>query len=371
MGEEHKQAVVLFSLIAFVIVALVVLYYFDLLRPVAVLLIILVVLVIMYTRSGTFFVQLQEYERAVVFRYGKFQKVAGPGWLFMIPFIETFRLIDLRVRTVDVGAQEVITKDNIKLHIDAIIYLHVFDAQKAIINVRDYERASVSYIQAHLRDVVGKMTLEYAISRVDEINKILLEGLQKITREWGVNVVNVEIQSLEIPDTVISAMHRRKAAEQDKLAAVEKAEAHKLTIDAIQAAAGKLSSPSLQYLYLQSLQKIAEGKSSKIIFPMELSRIASGLAAKLGEPYEKAQEQVVERYQKGIREGKGPETIVETLRREVGVPAVKAPEKPKRVPKRTHVRRTARTRRTTHTRRVTRHTKGKPKPRKKVEFDFE
>lgn len=351
MDESQKQVAVFFTLIVFVIVAVAVLLFFNLLTIMAVLILILIVLIVTYYRLHTFFAQLQEYERAVVFRMGKFRKVVGPGWIFLVPFIESYRKIGLRVRTVDIGAQEVITKDNIKLLIDAIIYLRVSDPKAAIINVRDYEGASISYVQAHLRAVAGKMELDRMISRVDEVNVILQKGLQRVTKEWGIIIDKVEIQSIELPPEVLAAMHERKAAEQYKFAAVEKAEARKIHIDAIQAAAGKLTDPTLQYLYLESLKRMAEGKSTKFIFPMELSKLAAGLASRIGEPYVRAERDVISEYQDRLKKGERPDTIIESLQKEIGIPkeAVKPKPKPRRKarakPKRKARKKTRRTKR--------------------------
>lgn len=352
MEESQKQVAVFFTLIVFIIVAVAVLWFFNLLTIMTILILVLIVLIVTYYRMHTFFVQLQEYERAVVFRMGKFRKIVGPGWVLLIPFIESYKKIDLRERTVDIGAQEVITRDNIKLLIDAIIYLKVSDPKAAIINVLDYERASVSFTQAHLRDVAGKMELDKMISRVDEVNAILQEGLQRVTKDWGILIDKVEIQSIELPPEVISAMHKRKAAEQYKFAAVEEAEARKIHIDAIQAAAGKLTDPTLHYLYLQSLERMAEGKSTKFIFPMELSKLAAGLASRLGEPYAKAERDVISEYQDRLKKGERPDTIIESLQKEIGIPkeVVKPKVKKKKTrakPKKRRVKRkTRKTKRT-------------------------
>ena len=119
--------------------------------------------------------ELKEYERAVVFRFGRFIGVKGPGWVIVIPFIEKAVVVDLRTKTLDVKPQKVITKDKIELTIDAVIYLRVKDPAKAVLNVRDYERAAVLYVESELREVVGNMNMEEVISNVDKINKQLKE----------------------------------------------------------------------------------------------------------------------------------------------------------------------------------------------------
>jgi len=115
-------------------------------------------------------VQLLEYERAVVFRFGKFVGVRGPGWIFILPFIEDFVRVDLRVQTVDIAPQKVITKDNIQVTVDAVIYLRVVDAAKAVLAVQDYKNAAVLFIESKIREIAGGMTADEIISNVDAIN---------------------------------------------------------------------------------------------------------------------------------------------------------------------------------------------------------
>jgi regulator of protease activity HflC (stomatin/prohibitin superfamily) len=171
------------------------------------------------------------------------------------------------------------------------------------------------------------MNLDRVISEIGEINKLLQEGLQEVSDDWGVRVDRVEIQKLVLPEELMASMHRKKAAEQDKMATVERAEAQRMTIDAIQSAAGKLTNPALQYLYIQSLQKIAEGKSNKIIFPLELSRLATGLANKLGTSYSEAQDKLVEDYQEKVASGAKPRSVIDDLRRELGIREEPLPKK--------------------------------------------
>jgi regulator of protease activity HflC (stomatin/prohibitin superfamily) len=299
------------------------LYVLGLVQELFLLLGILVVLFFVYSQSPPIIVELAEYERAVVLRYGKFLKIAGPGWVFVIPFIDDPRIVDLRVTTVDIKPQEVLTKNNIKLVIDAILYIRIKDPKAAIINVRDPIEASASYVQAHLRDLVGKMELEAVISQVNIINELLHKGLERVSRDWGVEIVKVEIQSVELPSEVLSAMHERKAAEQRKFAAEEAAKAQAIKIEAIRKAAGELSDPALKYLYLQALEKVAEGKSSKIIFPLELTHLAASLAGRAAPPqrFEHMEERLQDKYREFVleetREGVpvSTEEILKTLKR--------------------------------------------------------
>ncbi len=319
MNEDQKQVAIFMLFIAVLVVAVLSVLLLNQVQQILVLGAVIAVLAVVYWFSPTFVVQLKEFERGVVFRMGKYERMIGPGWHFLIPFIETCTTVDLRIRTVDIKPQKVVTKDNIELTVDAILYLKVEDPVKAIVNVKDYEHSAVSYIQAHLRDVIGRMTMAEVLSNINEINKRLSEGIKEVDDEWGVAVQQVEIQSVDLPDIVVKAMHEKKAAEEQKLATKERAEASKMEIDAVREAAGKLSDPALQYLYLQSLQKIADGRSNKIIFPLELSRLAEGFASKLGMNYSKAQEKIRDRYEDLIAEGKKKKDAIEELKKELGI----------------------------------------------------
>ncbi len=319
MDAEQKQVALFLTLIFFVVFSLLITYVLGLLKPLVLLLIIGVVLAVFYAKVPSFAIMLREYERAVVFRFGRYVGIKGPGWVILIPFVDSYKIIDLRAKTVDIPIQEVVTADNIKLKIDAIIYIKVKDPEKAVLNVKDYEKAAVSNIQASLRAVIGKMKLSEVISNIDKINELLRKGTEEVTKDWGVEVEKVEIQSVTLPEGVQRAMHELKEAEQKKLAAKELAEGTKIKLSALQEAASKFTDPTLKYLYLQSLQKIAEGKSSKIIFPMELSRLAAGISEKFGVPFEKTQERLLAEYSEKREKGEKPESIIESLKKEYGV----------------------------------------------------
>ncbi|MBN3037237.1 MAG: hypothetical protein JW834_02215 [Candidatus Diapherotrites archaeon] len=283
---------------------------------------VLAILAFIYKSSPQLVIELEEYERAVILRYGAFHKVAGPGWVFVLPMVDDPRVVDLRVQTADVEPQEVLTKDNVTLKIDAIIYYKVANPKAAVLNVEDPTDAVLSFVRAHLRDVVGKMELESVISQINIINDLLRKSLEKITEDWGIEVVKVEIQSIELPPDVLKSMHRRKEAEQWRMAQEERARGQAIRIDAIRQSAGKLTDPALQYLYLQALEKVAEGRSSKIIFPIELTHLAERLSSRMGPKVaEKVSEDLREKYDEFVleetREGRPVDTqeILSSLRK--------------------------------------------------------
>jgi len=221
---------------------------------------------------------LKDYERAVIFRFGKVNRVGGPGWAFIIPLIESYKKVDLRVKTIDVAKQDVITKDNIELKVDAVIYLKIKKDSESVINsvveIVDYHKAMQLYVVAAVRNILGSFSLTEAISNIDELNRRLIEALEKVSKNWGVTIDAAEIKDLDIPSTVLQAMHEEKAAEQQKIARIHLAEATKAEIQAVKTAAEQLNDKALAYYYIQALEKLGKSESTKFIFPMELTKLA-------------------------------------------------------------------------------------------------
>ncbi len=232
-------------------------------------------------------ITLKEFERAVIYRFGKINRVGGPGWAFILPPIETFDLVDLRVQTIDIPKQDVITKDSIELKVDAVIYLRVKKDTKSVtsvvVEVEDYKHAVKNYVISSLRDVIGTMNLASVIANIDEINNELTRLLEKISEGWGISVDGVQLKDVDIPRIVIDAMHAEKAAVQEKLARIEKAYAHKAEIDAVKEASEGLTDRALSYYYMKALEELSRGKSTKFIFPMEFSRLAESVSGKLSQ----------------------------------------------------------------------------------------
>lgn len=232
--------------------------------------------------STDMLLRLKEYERAVIFRFGKFVGVRGPGWIIILPYIEAYKIVDLRVQTLDVPKQEVITKDNIVITIDAVIYLRVVDPAKAVLNVDDYKRASQLFVQAMIRDLIGTMTLDEVIGNIEELNEKLKTELSKIAKEWGVEIESVQIKDIEIPPAVKEAMHEMMIAEKEKKARTWRAEAKKIELEAIKEATKDMNERVLLYFYLEALKKLAEGRATKIIYPLDLSTLAQAISKQIG-----------------------------------------------------------------------------------------
>lgn len=231
-----------------------------------------------------YILQLTDYKRAVVFTLGKVNRVGGPGWTIIFPPFEFAEIVDLRTQAVDIPKQEVVTKDGIEVTIDAVIYLSINEDNASVINsvtkINDYIEASKQYVIGILRDRAGSFTMAELVSNVDKLNLAMKQQLERIAREWGVNVEEALIKDINIPKTVLEAMHEEKAAVQRKLARIQAAEAQRAEIDAVRGAAEQLNDKALAYYYIRALEKLGEGKSTKFVLPLELTELAQSLSGR-------------------------------------------------------------------------------------------
>jgi regulator of protease activity HflC (stomatin/prohibitin superfamily) len=288
MGQMESYKVKQFIFILVLLLAFVVVYLSITNQETVVPLVIVlaaIAILLFLVRQYDFLLTLKEYERVLIYRFGHVNRVGGPGWAFMIPLIESFKIVDLRTNTIDIPEQEVITKDKIVTKVDAIVYLYVKpdagSVTRSVIEIDDYKKAAELFVLSSIRDVAGTMTSTELISNTAELNKKVKEKLAQIAESWGVTIESVEISSIKLPETVSSAMHEQKAAEQKKLARMESALANQAEIDAVRTAAGQLSDKALAYYYIRALEKLGEGPATKFIFPMELSRLAEQLAGRV------------------------------------------------------------------------------------------
>jgi regulator of protease activity HflC (stomatin/prohibitin superfamily) len=231
-------------------------------------------------------VNFMEYERGVVFRWGRFNRIAGPGWEVVFPLLERYVKVDMRLEVISPGIHEVVTKDKVKFIVAPEIFLYVSNPKDAVLNIQNYKKAVIQYVNSALTHTLGDSTSDYIVAHMNEISDTLGHAVEHMTespgKEWGVVVPRVKLAFIKFPDEVQSAMHKKVASEQLKLAAHEKAEAIKVEIDAIREAGGKLTDPALTYMYLESLDKVARGKATKIVLPLEITRMAEGMSKKSG-----------------------------------------------------------------------------------------
>lgn len=213
---------------------------------------------------------VQEYERGVIFRLGRLIGPKGPGLFFIIPIVDRMVKIDLRVVTLDIPAQEVITKDNVTVKVNAVAYFRVVDPSRAVVAVEDYRRATWQIAQTSLRSVLGQSELDELLIRRSEINQRLAQIIDEQTEPWGIKVGIVEVKDLELTETLKRAMARQAEAEREKRAKLIHAEgefnASRQLADAAQIIGQEPA--AIQLRYLQTLTEIAVEKNSTIIFPV-------------------------------------------------------------------------------------------------------
>jgi regulator of protease activity HflC (stomatin/prohibitin superfamily) len=215
---------------------------------------------------------VQEYERGVVFRLGRFAGVRGPGLIILIPFIERMVKVDQRVVTLDVPTQECITRDNVTVKVNAVVYFFVLDPQKAIINVEDYRRATYQIGQTTLRSVLGQHELDDLLARRERINQELQRIIDEATEPWGIKVNLVEVKDVELPAGMQRAMARQAEAERERRAKIIHAEGEYTAAQQLAEAARIITEApgAMQLRYLQTLTEIAVEHNSTIIFPLPL-----------------------------------------------------------------------------------------------------
>jgi regulator of protease activity HflC (stomatin/prohibitin superfamily) len=224
---------------------------------------------------------VREYERGGVFRLGRWVGLRGPGLVFIIPFIEVMRKLDLRVITMDVPQQECITVDNVTVRVDAVIYFRVVDASDAILKVLDFIKATSLLAQTTLRNVVGQSTLDELLGQRDRLNEKIQTVVDEGTNPWGIKVSMVEVKDVQLPQTMQRAMAAQAEAERERRAKVVHAEGEAQAAEKLAEAAKVISSqPSaLQLRYLQTLAGIATDRSNVILFPLPMDLLAPILGA--------------------------------------------------------------------------------------------
>ncbi|MCC6007787.1 MAG: slipin family protein [Rhodobacteraceae bacterium] len=224
---------------------------------------------------------LREYERAVVFTLGRFTGVKGPGLIIVIPGIQQVVRVDMRVKVLDVPSQDVISRDNVSVRVNAVIYFRVLDAERATIQVENFMQATSELAQTTLRSVLGKHELDEMLSERDTLNRDIQELLDAQTDTWGIKVSNVEIKHVDVTETMIRAIARQAEAERERRAKVINAEGEAQAAEKLLEAAQIMSRDpgAMQLRYLSSLNVIAAEKNSTIIFPfpMELAGLIPGM----------------------------------------------------------------------------------------------
>ena len=215
---------------------------------------------------------LKEYERGVVFTFGRLGGQVGPGFVMIIPFVQRIVIVDQRTVTMDVPPQDVITKDNVSIKVNAVIYFRVIDPIKAIIKVENFLYATSQLSQTTLRSVCGMAELDDLLSKRDEINKRIQEILDHQTDPWGIKVSMVEVKDIDLPQEMQRAMAKQAEAERERRARIIQAEGEYQAAEKLTAAATIMSANSgtMQLRYLDTLRHIATEHNSTILFPLPM-----------------------------------------------------------------------------------------------------
>lgn len=216
---------------------------------------------------------LNEYERGVIFRLGKYNGTRGPGLIILIPGLEKMVKVDLRLVTMDVPAQDIITKDNVTLKVNAVVYFRVSDPSKAIISVENFYHATAQISQTTLRSVIGQYELDEMLAQRDKINGRLQEILDDLTEPWGIKVTNVEVKAIDLPLEMQRAMAKQAEAEREKRAKIISAEGELMASQKLSEAAAVLGSQKegITLRYLETMREIAgNGGNTTTFFPFPI-----------------------------------------------------------------------------------------------------
>lgn len=222
---------------------------------------------------------LREYERGVIYTFGRFTSVKGPGIIIVVPFVQAIVRVDLRTLVHDVPSQDVISKDNVSVKVNAVIYYRVVDPNLAINQVENFIVATSQLAQTTLRSVLGKHELDDMLSERDKLNRDIQEILDLQTEAWGIKVANVEIKHVDLDQSMIRAIAKQAEAERERRAKVINAEGEQQAAQKIAEAARILATEenSIQLRYLSALQDIANDRTNTIVFPFSFEAIAEAL----------------------------------------------------------------------------------------------
>ena len=215
-----------------------------------------------------------QWERGVVLRLGRFQSVKGPGMMYIVPFVDSVRFVDLRLLTLNIPSQQVITKDNVPAAIDGVLFFLVADAEKAVILIQDFAFAIAQYAQATLRDIVGGLSLDELLTEREQIQKRIAEVVEGHVRDWGLHLDSIRLQDIEMPEDLKRIMSRQASAEREKRATITKAEGDKIAATNLAAAAAIMEQTpgAMKLRTLQTIDSLGAGPANTVVmFPMELT----------------------------------------------------------------------------------------------------
>ena len=227
----------------------------------------------------------KEWEEAIVLRFGKFQRLVGPGFFFKWPFAESFLKQDKRIITLDVSRQEVMTKDNISVSVDAVVFMKVVNTKDSLVNIQNVWNSVMKYAQTTMRDVVGDVELDELLARRDEIASKIANIVERETQDWGVDITSVNLQTVELPDDMKRVIARQAEAEREKRAVIIKSEGELTAATNLEKAVKQMSNRAMYLRTLSSLEDISFDQSNTVVFAIPMDMVKGeiiGLAAFAG-----------------------------------------------------------------------------------------
>jgi regulator of protease activity HflC (stomatin/prohibitin superfamily) len=227
----------------------------------------------------------KQWEEAIVLRLGKFVRLVGPGMFFKWPWVERFIRQDVRIQTLDVMKQELMTRDNISLHVDAVVFMKVTNTPKSLINIQDVRLSTVQYAQTTMRDVIGNVELDDLLAKRDQIAERIKLIVDKETERWGIDIQSVNLQNIELPMDMKRVIARQAEAERERRAVIIKSEGELVAAQNLQQAVQEMSTQALYLRTLSSLEDISFDQSNTIVFAIPMDMVKGeilGLAGLVG-----------------------------------------------------------------------------------------
>lgn len=228
--------------------------------------------------------QINQYERGVRFTLGRFSNIMEPGWRVVLPLFQTYQRVDIRTTVTDVPDQDAITRDNVSVKVNAVLYFRVMDARAAIVEVRSFLFAVSQLAQTTMRNVVGEVTLDELLAKREEVSRRIKEIVDKATDRWGINIESVDLKDIELPENMKRTIAKQAEAERERRAVIIKAEGEKDAAENMAQAADRLAQApgALHLRTLQSLNDISSDESNTVVFaiPLEILRAIEGLVKK-------------------------------------------------------------------------------------------
>lgn len=236
---------------------------------------VIIIIIVVFALMSSVVKVAREYERGIIFRLGRLQRAKGPGVILLIPIVDRMTKIDLRVVTLDIPRQEMMTKDNVPVTVDAVVYFRVVNPEDAVAKVENYSKATYLLAQTTLRSVLGQHELDELLSQRDRINQQLQQVIDEGTEPWGIKVTLVEVRDVVLPDTMKRAMAKQAETERERRAKVINAEGEFQAAERLVEAAAKIATQpvALQLRYLQALTEVATEHNSTTIFPIPIDII--------------------------------------------------------------------------------------------------